>query len=493
MSNSRHLVAVDIGSNSIHLVIAQEQSGFIKIIRTQKQRVFLNQGLDDQNQLSQSTIDAGVACLAHFAHAIADLENVSVRIVATHALRKAENSQQFIKAALRVFPYPIEIISGTCEAELIFQGVAHTQPIKGKALIIDIGGGSCEMVIGQAFNTQLVHSLELGSSDFTQRFFSDGDINAKQVADAQRYACEILKPVADQFRQLGWRSALGTSGSVKAIHLCIQELYQSDSISNKLLKQLKDQLIHWHNYKHIPLKSIDKQRLPMLTAAVCILSACFEMLIIKKIHFSNGALREGVLYGLSDSRPNLDIKQRTINQIGKQHFIDVTTVQRVTQQLQVFSRHLSSHQQPLSKAQWQLLTWAAQLHLVGIAISAKKHQHHGQYIIQHCDMPGFSAQQQLLVSIIIGNHKGKISLPVREDAYPLNDLLQLMQIFRLAIILTKGEPSLNSLISDIHYRQDSLHLCINPSLLQQPPLMKALEDEVSLMAKAGMTLRIATS
>jgi len=493
MKKTKHLVAVDIGSNSFHLVIAQEQSGFIKIIQSQKQRVFLNKGINEQNELNPDAIERGIQCLAHFNNAICELEHYSIRIVATHALRKAANSDLFIKSAFDVLPHPIEIISGDSEAKLIFQGVSHTQPIKGKALVIDIGGGSTEIIIGQAFKAKVVHSLELGSSEITKRFFNDGLINENQVQLAQQFACDLLRPVADHYRQFGWRSAMGTSGSIKAITLSVQELYQVDQISYKLLKQLKQQLIDWGHIDEFNLTSIDKQRRPLLMAAVCILCACFDMLVIRKLSFSTGALREGVLYGLSNSRPNIDIKQRTINQLCELYFIDTAASLRVAKQLHGFAKLLARHQQVAIKEHWQLLYQAAKLYQIGVSINAKKHQYHGQYILAHCDMPGFESYQQQLLANIVGNFKGKISPFTGIGTCLPNDVLQLIQLFRLAVILSKGEPSTSELISGIHYRQNNIQLCINSNLIQQPELIRSLENEMSQLAKVGLKMQISTS
>lgn len=490
MNQTKHLVAVDLGSNSFHLVIAREQAGCIKIVHSQKQRVSLVKGLSPQHLLSQQAIDRGIECLKEFSHSFSHLPQVSVRAVATHALRSALNSDAFIKAAFGAFPHPIEIISGVDEAELIYHGVAYTQPIKNQTLIIDIGGGSTEVIIGKHFKPQLINSLALGSGSFCDKFFTQGGITQEQMHSAQQFASNIIRPYAESYRKTGWKTVLGTSGSVKAISLCINELYQEKSISFEHLALLKQQLIKWQHCENIPLKSIDKRRLPLLAPAVAILSAFFAEFSIKQLSHSSGALREGVLYSLSDSHADMDVRQRTINDLCKLHFIDRAFSQRVLRQLQVFNEQLSRHSQAIESSALQYLSWAAYLHEIGITINRKKRQKHAQYIIENTEMPGFNDEQRDIICALVRYHRGEIKADHLTHLADSEKVFKMIQLFRLAIILTRNQSSMEPASVAIHYQDNTLVMAINSTILQQSELMATLEKESGQTAKLGTALRL---
>ncbi|MCL1064856.1 Ppx/GppA family phosphatase [Shewanella benthica] len=479
MSSPKHLVAVDLGSNSFHLIIAREQAGCIQIIHSQKQRVNLALGLDQQNILSAEAITRGIDCLTEFSQTFSRLPSSSVRIVATHSLRQAVNRDEFIKAAFKVFRYPIEVISGQCEAELIYHGVAHTQPIRGKTLVIDIGGGSTELVIGQGFKPKVVQSLDIGSSGFCQQFFSDGQISQAQMNKAQVHAEAMLQPIADRYREFGWKSVIGTSGAIKSISVAMTELYGDAKITNKRLKRFKKQLINWGHCNNIPLQSIDSRRLSMLAGGVAIVSSCFNILDIKQMTFSAGALREGVLFGLSDSREDIDIRQRTVNNLIKLHLIDSAFSQRVMLQLQQFNQELQAGQQLLSEHELMLLRWGAQLHEIGISINSKKRQHHGKYILDYSEMLGFSDEEQQIISFLVGNHRGKISKKIPDSEI---NLLRLVQLLRLAIIFTRGRIEVLPHQLKMQYHHDELLIHPNHTMRQQSELMALIEQEIKLTA-----------
>ncbi|NRA59613.1 MAG: Ppx/GppA family phosphatase [Psychrobium sp.] len=488
MTCAKHLVAVDLGSNSFHLIIAREQSGCIQIIHRQKQQVNLALGLDQDNVLSAEAISRGINCLSEFSQTFSRLPSSSVRIVATHTLRRAVNREEFIKAAYKVFPYPIEVISGQCEAELIYHGVAHTQPIRGKTLVIDVGGGSTELIIGQGFKPRVAQSLDIGSGVLCQRFFSDGTISQGQMSSAEKHADSMLQPIAARYREFGWKSVIGTSGAIKSISAAMTELYGDPKITSKRLKRLKKQLINWRHFRNIPLQSIDNRRLSMLAAGVAIVSSCFNILDIKHMIFSSGALREGVLFGLSDSRQDIDIRQRTVNNLIRLHLIDSAFSQRVMLQLQQFNEQLQRGQQMLSDHELMLLRWGAQLHEIGISINSKKRQHHGKYIIEHSEMLGFSDQEQQVISFLVGNHRGKISKNIPDSEI---DVLRLVQLLRLAIIFTHGRIEVLPHQLKMQYHHHELQIYPNDTMQQQSELMALIDKEVVITsASSSLLLRV---
>lgn len=205
----QEFAAVDLGSNSFHMVIAREVDGALQIIGRLKQRVHLADGLDERSMLSEEAMERGLNCLSLFAERLQGFSPSSVCIVGTHTLRQALNAPEFLKRAEKVIPYPIEIISGNEEARLIFMGVEHTQPEKGRKLVIDIGGGSTELVIGEDFEPRLVESRRMGCVSFAQMYFPGGTITRENFQRARMAAVQKLEnpPGSTAFRAGTWRWA----------------------------------------------------------------------------------------------------------------------------------------------------------------------------------------------------------------------------------------------------------------------------------------------
>lgn len=490
-NRTNNLVAIDLGSNSFHLIIAREQDGCLQIMHRQKQTVSLAKGLDKLNYLSAPAMKKAIACLHEFNLALANIPNSAIRIVATQALRQAQNSEQFIHLAKKALPYPIEIISGQLEAELIYKGVAHTQPLRGSTFIIDIGGGSTELVLGHNFSPSLTDSLAMGCISIQKKFFFDGEITATAMQGAKNFAIKQLTSVVDRYRETNNATLLGTSGSIKAISQVMLELYGDNKITAKRLRQLVKQLIDWQHCNNIPLHSLDKARRPLLASAVAILSSCFSQLGLEQIKFSAGGLREGVLYDLSQSRTDIDTRERTIHNLMRLHHIDIAFSQRVLQQLTLINKQLKNTPFQLNKTEFTLLCWAAQLYEIGIAINSKKRQHHGGYILEHSDMPGFSENEQKTIVLLVRNHRGQIKLAADEQDQSIKATQQtslLIQILRLSIILTQGR--LQPINNQVQLYHDNNMLIIK--LTEQPDLQIKLNKEIEQQANAGLTLAIRT-
>jgi exopolyphosphatase/guanosine-5'-triphosphate,3'-diphosphate pyrophosphatase len=297
-NNIKHFVAIDLGSNSFHLIIVREQNSHAEIIYKQKQSIRLAAGLENEGMINDQRMTLAMSCLNSFADSFAQLPNCQVKIVATYALRQAKNSQKFIEQAITVMPHPINIISGEREAELIFLGVAYTQIINQPTLIIDIGGGSTEFIIGQELTPKLTRSLNIGCVSFNQRFFNSGEITEKLMYAAENYSKQVLDSLAQEYNNLGWEQTLGTSGSIKAITRIMKELYDDSNITLKRLNKIKSQLISWGHHDNIKFDNLSEKRRPLLAPAIAILIPCFELLNIDMLKYNAGGVREGLLYQL---------------------------------------------------------------------------------------------------------------------------------------------------------------------------------------------------
>lgn len=489
MTDSNQIVAIDLGSNSFQMIIAKEHTGKLTIVERQKQRTNLALGLNSENQLSHEAIERSVACLKEFSQSFSRLHHSKVRVVATHSLRKATNRDEFIKAAFKVLPYPIEIIDGDSEAQLIFKGIAHTQTIAERTLIIDIGGGSTEFIIGQNFDASLTCNLELGSSNLRRKYFINEDITQKQFDNASEYIQHQLLTVADRYRKFGWKKVLGTSGTIKLVSQCLELINGSPLITLDSLHHLQKKLIEWGTVSTFELNNFDDEKALLLPSAVCILQNICQTFAIEHIKFCSSALREGVLYGLSDSCNNSDIRRKTIESMTRLYHTDVEYSRRVNNQLHHFLEQLPKEYY-LDKKELNCLTWAAQLHEVGLLINSEKRQQHSAYIIEQSEMLGFDEDERYLITTLIRYHRGKMIkncdlINSELSTITNHHLMALITLFRLAIICTKGRLNSLPVPLKIHVNNSFIVGDIPTELITNNGLIRDLNNEKEKLIEMG--------
>lgn len=299
--DTRYIAAIDLGSNSFHMVVAKVVGSDLQLVSRHKQRVRLASGLDSELNLSHSAMERALECLAMFAERLQGLDESNVRIAATHTLRRAKNAHLFIERAKEVMPFPIEIIPGEEEARLIYLGVAHTQVESNSKLVVDIGGGSTEMIIGQEFEPELLNSKQMGCVSFTEQYFKNGKLSGKNFNKAMLAAEQKLESIASAYRKKGWDIALGSSGTIKAIQEVLVGLgFEDGLITAKRLDTLIETLCNFDSIEEIELTGLTEERKPVFAAGVAILSAIFKALRIEQMFFSDGALREGLLYEMEE-------------------------------------------------------------------------------------------------------------------------------------------------------------------------------------------------
>ncbi|AEW44461.1 exopolyphosphatase [Serratia symbiotica str. 'Cinara cedri'] len=441
----QELAAIDLGSNSFHMVIARVVNGSLQVLSRLKQRVILAEGLDSNNMLNEEAITRGLNCLALFAERLRGFPANNVTIVGTQTLRKAVNVEVFLTRAAKIIPYPIEIIAGQEEARLIFMGVAHTQPEKGRKLVIDIGGGSTELVIGEDFEPILAESRRMGCVSFAQIFFPSGDINKKNFQRARMAAAQKLKPLAWQYRIQGWEHVLGASGTIKATHEVLIAMGKKDGlITLERLEMLAEQVMLYKHFSSLTLPGLSEERQPVFVAGLAILCGVFDALVISKLHLSDGALREGVLYEMEGRFRHQDIRSRTAKSLADHYNIDHEQAQRVLKTTELLYSEWMIQNSKLVRPQLEaLLKWAAMLHEVGLSINQNGMQRHSAYILQHSNLPGFNQEQQLLLAALVRLHRKAIKL---EELPHLNlfkkkHYLPLIQILRLSILLNNQRQS----------------------------------------------------
>ena len=435
----QEFAAVDLGSNSFHMVIARVVDGALQIIGRLKQRVFLAEGLDSKNNLTEAAMARGLSCLALFAERLQGFPADNVTIVGTHALRQAANLAEFVKRAESVLPYPIDVISGNEEARLIFMGVEHTQPEKGRKLVIDIGGGSTELVIGEDFEPQLIESRRMGCVSFNQLFFAGGSLTRENFSRARLAAVQKLECLAWQYRLHGWNVALGASGTIKAAREILIHMGDEDGIiTPDRLEKLVASVLQFTTLDALSLPGLSDERKAVFVPGLAILCGIFDALKIRELRLSEGALREGVLYEMEGRFRHQDIRSRTAQSLAHQYHIDGDQARRVLDTtLRIYDQWQRLHPKHATPQTEALLKWAAMLHEVGISISHSGMHRHSAYILQHSNLPGFTQQQQLLMAVLVRFSRKAIKLAElpRFTMFRKKHFLPLIKMLRLALLL----------------------------------------------------------
>ncbi|AJR00105.1 Exopolyphosphatase [Enterobacteriaceae bacterium bta3-1] len=441
----QEIAAIDLGSNSFHMVIARIVNGALQVLGRLKQRVHLADGLDSNNMLSEEAMERGIACLALFAERLQGFPAENVCIVGTHSLRQAANAEEFLKRAAKVIPYPIEIISGHEEARLIFMGVAHTQPEKGRKLVIDIGGGSTEMVIGEDFDPLLVESRRMGCVSFARQFFPNGSISKDNFQRARLAAAQKLENMAWQYRIQGWQAALGASGSIKAAHEVLIALGEKDGlITPERLELLRSEVLKYKRFSELTLPGLSEDRQAVFVPGLSILCGVFDALAIKQLRLSDGALREGVLYEMEGRFRHQDIRSRTARSLAEHYNIDREQAQRVLSTVQqLYAQWMAQNNKLVHPQLEALLNWAAMLHEVGLSINHSGMHRHSAYILQNTNLPGFNQEQQLLLATLVRFHRKGVKLDElpRLTLFKKKQYIPLIQILRLATLLNNQRQS----------------------------------------------------
>lgn len=431
------LAAIDLGSNSFHLVVARILDGRIQIIDKLKQRVRLAEGMDDDKQLNEEAMQRGLDCLELFAERLSGINPDTVRVTGTYTLRAAANAQVFLDRARALLHHPIDIISGQEEARLIYQGVAHTQHLEGRVLVIDIGGGSTELIIGEKFTPLALTSRKMGCVTFTKQFFANGKLNEKNFNAAILAGLHQLEPILTQYQGLGWQTCLGSSGTIKTVRELLVSKDENGILTLAQLERLKNRLIAQKRVEQLELPGLTEDRRPILAAGVAVLIALFQGLGIERMEYSDGALREGLLYEFEQRQQHQDIRARTAFGIAELYHIDKQQAARVEATTLVLFDQVARAWELDAELYRPLLCWAAMLHEIGLAINYTAIQRHSAYILENSDLPGFNLEEQSCLATLVRFHRK----PIRRQEfspipnYPDQAIWRCIRILRLAIAL----------------------------------------------------------
>jgi exopolyphosphatase/guanosine-5'-triphosphate,3'-diphosphate pyrophosphatase len=484
--------AVDLGSNSFHMIVAKEMNGQLNVVDRLRDMVRLSAGLDNAKCLSLEAQTRALDCLKRFGQRVQNLPQGNVRAVGTNTLRSARNSHTFIQQAENALGHPIEIISGMEEARLIYLGVAHSVAVdENKRLVIDIGGGSTEVIIGEGFAPMCMESLYMGCVSMTMRFFADGKISNQNLRRAEIAARVELEPISHLFRQVGWSRAIGASGTIRAVRSVVQANgWCEEGITHAAMKKLMSAIKAVDHIDKLKLKGLSVDRRPIFVGGFTVLYGLFKALKIENMEVSDGALREGLLHDLLGRLHHEDVRGRSVMTLSKRFQVDLAQAARVEDT----AKHILAQVAP----QWNLdpyedglwLSWAAQLHELGLNIAHSHYHKHGAYIVQNADLPGFSQQEKAVLAAMIRSHRRKFVTALFKDL-PERWMLRarrLAIIVRLAVLLHRSRDSEPLPAFDVQLDKDAIRLDFPKGWLDKRSLSKAdLEQESNYLSADGIT------
>lgn len=476
------LAAIDMGSNSFHLAIARVDHGEVKKVASMSEKVQLAAGLDENKNLTEAAQQRGLACLSRFVGRLGSVQPNRLRIVATNALRQAKNGHEFIQKAAEILPKHIEIIAGREEARLIYLGVSHTMVNSGRRLVIDISGGSTELIIGEEFEPIHTESLQMGCVAFTKAFFVDGEINQKSFDKAVVAARKELSGIANTYKEAGWDTVVGSSGTIKACrHITVNMGWsnEKEELTRDGLDKLKEKLLKYKHVAEMEFDGLKEDRRAVLPAGIAILYAIFDVLELDKLVYSDGALREGVMYDLLGRFQHEDIRDRSVQALMGRYNADPKQAERVVNMAQHLFDGVADSLK-LTTEDSDLLRRAAYLHEIGLAISHAGYHRHGAYLLQHSDIAGFSQIDQNHLSHLVAHHRRKLRSDARVDVMKVggNKLVYLCLLLRLAVLLNHSRsdqmlPAIELTVGNAQQWQ----LSVSGNAAQWPLLVADLHDE----------------
>ncbi len=400
------LAVVDMGSNSFRLEVGRVEGDQIYRLDTWRETLRLGAGIDARGRLTVEARRAALACLARFGERIQGLHPSAVRAVATNTFRVAANAASFLPQAERALGFPIDVITGYEEARLIYNGVAHVlPPSDDPRLVIDIGGGSTEFIIGRNFEPDRLESLKIGCVGVTMRFFSTGKLSATAFSAAETVARAEVEAIARDFGPESWSTAYASSGTALALaEILEQNGMSAGGITPEGLINLRERMIRAGRVQNLSLAALKPERAPVLAGGLAIMAAALAELKVARIHPVGGALRLGVLYDLLGRSIRRDVRALTVEQFLERYRIDREHATRVADMAVSLFRKMIAKPDP---ADVQRLQWAALLHETGFSVSHTGFHKHGAYILQNADMPGFAAgDQQALALLVLGCRGG---------------------------------------------------------------------------------------
>lgn len=487
------VAAVDLGSNSFHMIVAELRATEIVVVDRLREMVRLGAGLTPERDLTPEIQQRALECIERFGQRLRTLTPGSVRAVGTNTLRAARNAGPWLARAERALGHPIEIIAGIEEARLIYQGVSESLPSDGqRQLVMDIGGGSTEYIIGVDRTPLQKESLHMGCVSMSLAHFADGKVTAKRFKRAVITAERELEPFQHLFHSRNWVRAIGASGTLRTTQkLLMSRGWSRDGITAESLKQLVEAVIDAGRLSKSSFPDLDPERYPSFIGGLAIIYATFLALDIKRMQVSDGALREGLLQDLLGRINHEDIRERTVIALAARYHIEQDHALRIQKTMGGLLEQVAFPKSLDQETATQWLNWAIHLHEIGRDIAHSGYHKHGAYIVANADLPGFSNQDQLLLATLVRCHRRKFPVKILKDLPPpWDDFVKWMVVLlRLAILLHRSRAQTDSPPVRLSISNIQLDLRFPSGWLTEHPLTVAdLEQEAAYLATADVGL-----
>lgn len=491
------LAAIDLGSNSYHLIVARHEHGALRIIDRVRENVRMALGLRPDGSLEPERHRRALACLAKFGQRLRDIPSEQVRAVATNSVRRLRNPRAFLLTAETALGHPIEVVSGREEARLIYLGVAHGLPkAKHRRLVVDVGGGSTEFIIGQGFAVHETESLQMGCVASTLRFFEDGKLTRKRWQRAQTEIEVELQQFAANYRAIGWQESIGASGTARVLGAVCAALGAGEDpfITAQGLAIIRERLLEAGEIEHIDLPGLPEDRRSVIAGGAVIFESIFQALDIQQMRVCDTAMREGLLHDMLGRAEHRDPRDSSIEALARRYSADAEQSRRVEHTAQQLFDQVAD-EWGLQETHRDWLAWAARVHEIGLAIAHSQHHVHGAYLVAHSDLYGFTHQEQQVLAFMVEAHRRSISLQ-RLHALPerlAKPAQYLASLLRVAVLLHRartanGLPPITAKASE-----RGLRLSFPKSWLEGHPLTLAdLEQERKHLGALHLKLQIST-
>ena len=474
------LAAVDLGSNSFHCQIGRVVGDQVYPLDSLREPVRLGAGLTKDKRIDEDTQERALACLKRFGERLRDFDKHAVRAIGTNTLRVAKNAPAFLRKAQAALGFPIEVVAGREEARLIYLGVSHELPAsREKRLVVDIGGGSTELVIGSGYRPQRLESLFMGCVSYSLRFFEDGKITKGSMKQAELAARNELQPIVAKFARGNWQQAVGSSGTVRALAEVIQQNgFGEEGITPAGLDRLRSYLIKAGDMDKVELAGLKPDRVPVFPGGLAIMNAVCSELDIDSIAVADSAMRQGVLYDLLGRVHHKDMRDVTVAQFMHRYHVDALQARRVGALAFSLYRKLTAESGEPDEDIARCIAWASKLHEIGISVAFSGYHKHSAYIVGNADMPGFSRDEQTRLGVMVQAHRRSLKKVAKDiDAHDVD--WSMVFALRLAALLcrSRADVALPSLQAKRQGRK--FRLTLDPAWLSRNPLtVTALHDEI---------------
>ena len=491
---SEVIAAVDLGSNSFHMIVGELRHGQLIIIDRLRETVRLSEGLTRNGDLSPAARTRALECLSRFGERLHDMKAANVRAAGTSALRRARDSRTFRDEAQQALGHPIEVISGIEEARLIYAGVTHSMPAtEGLRLVLDIGGGSTELILGEGRTPRAMESLQMGCVVMTELHFVDGAISRKAFENARVAARLKLRPIKAFFRNSVDIESTGTSGTIRACETVARELgiIESNDLAPDVIEALIERVLEFDRIPDIVLPGLSDRRAQVWPGGLAILIEVLTTLRVERLQVSDGALREGLLYESLGRLQHRDARERSVTAFTTRYNVDQAQSQRVAETASSLFAQCATHWRIDSAKAANLLEWAARLHEIGLDIAHGGFHRHGAYVVENADMPGFPRNEQRILAFMIRNQRGAVDLDYCSEMSSAwqRTVLKLAVILRLAVLLNRSRSTQDLPSIKLGVADKQVNLSIPQDWLQSNPLSVAdLAREARYLSEVDVEL-----